>query len=68
MDWCFCCADAAYHRTEEQGYGMVGNISVILFCYSWMRWRGVFRCDPGLQENGMAYALVSASIFDAVKN
>ena len=42
-----CCIDAAYRRTGEQGYGMVGNISVILFRYGWVRWRGVLHCDRG---------------------
>ena len=45
--WIFRCSDAAYRRTGEQGYGMVGNISIILFCYCWVVWRAAVGCDLG---------------------
>ena len=43
----FVVQSGANRRIGERGYGMIGNISVILFCYSLMGWRAAVGCDLG---------------------
>ena len=57
---------AGRRLTVEEGYGRVREISVILFCYLWMKWRGVLRCDFGWREGGLGGCMCGSRAVEGV--
>ena len=67
--WIGCirfCLSGAYRKTGEQGSGMVGNISVMLFCYFWMVRRAAVGCDLGWGGERWGHVLVSAKYMRSI--